>query len=166
MDGFCLKTGIHGMAPKISFGGALEVRASTSQVCAVGRSVDKSAVAPPPQKVSSSRFSFRYPLKSLWLGERSGGGGGGGDEERYNGIAIEDAVVVGNKEERKAVEEMENIGEIASQEGQNENRVLKILRVKSLWREKQGRSAGGEAENDDGNDNITVTGKDDEDDPC
>ncbi|GKV40471.1 hypothetical protein SLEP1_g48116 [Rubroshorea leprosula] len=161
MDGLCLKTGIHGMAPKISVGGALGVRASTSQVCAVGRSVDKSAVAPPPQKVSSSRFSFRYPLKSLWPGGRSGGGG---DEERYNGIAIEDAVVVENKVERKAVEEMENIGEIASQEGQNENWVLKILRVKSLWRERQGRSAGGESENDDGNDNIPVTGKDDEDD--
>lgn len=123
------------MAPKISAAGGLEVRASTSQVSAVGRSVDKSAVAPPPQKVSPSRFSFRYPLRSLWPGGRSGGGGG--DEKKYSGIAIEDTVVVETREESKAVDEIESIGEAAAEEMRNENWILKILHVNSLWREKQ-----------------------------
>ncbi|GLT42623.1 hypothetical protein SLA2020_166130 [Shorea laevis] len=165
MDGLCLKTGIPGMAPKISVGGALEVRASTSQVSAVGRSVDKSAVAPMPKKASSSRFSFRYPLKSLW----PGGGNGGGDEKRYHGIAVQDAVVVENKEERKKVEEKENFDEMALPGRQNENWVLKILQVKSLWGEKQGRSDDVESQEEEENDNCAaVKGQkeDGEEDPC
>lgn len=161
MDGLCLKTGIHGMAPKISAAVGLEVRASTSQVSAVGRSVDKSAVAPPPQKASPSRFSFRYPLGSLWPG-----GSGSGDEKKYSGIAIEDAVVVENREERKAVDGIESIGETASQEMRNENWVLKILHVNSLWREKQEKSL--ESENAEGNSDLGCNGKivDDDENSC
>ncbi|XVE73410.1 hypothetical protein DITRI_Ditri11bG0115800 [Diplodiscus trichospermus] len=137
MDGLCLKTGIHGMAPAISVSGPLESRISATQMSAVGRSSldnksSSTAAAVPPQKTAFSRFSFRYPLKSLWPG------GGAGNNKKYNGMAVDEAVLVENNngEVRKANEEDVNGEEMnGTSEGRNGNWVLKILDVKSLWRE-------------------------------
>ncbi|KAJ8899068.1 hypothetical protein K2173_010221 [Erythroxylum novogranatense] len=123
MDSLCLKTGIHGIAPPISVG--VEARVNSSQVTAVGR--DKSTMAAtstPPQK-TASRFSFRYPLQSLWPG--------GGKTGRNNGIAVDDAVLVANSETENGMRDDLESRTMRSSEGQNENWVLKILHVKSLW---------------------------------
>lgn len=67
-----------------------------------------------------SRFSFKYPLKSLWPGPGAGGGRGptynGNGNGNGNGMALHDAVPL-------EVEEARESG----------NWVLKILHVRSLW---------------------------------
>lgn len=132
MDGLCLRTGIHGMAPAISVSGALESRTNATQVSTVGRSSannkSTSVASAPPQKTAFSRFSFRYPLRSLWSG-----GGGAENNKRYNGMVIDDAVLAetSDVEARKSHEEYMNG---TSEEG-NWNWVLKILQVKSLGRD-------------------------------
>ncbi|XVF32869.1 hypothetical protein REPUB_Repub17cG0120000 [Reevesia pubescens] len=140
MDGLCLKTGIHGLPPAISLSGSLESRTNPTQVSAVGRSsadnksTSSAAAVVPPQKTAFSRFSFRYPLRSLWPG------GGAGNNKRYNGMAIDDAGLVesNNGEARKLNEENVNGVEMnGTSEGRNGNWVLKILDVKSLWRENE-----------------------------
>lgn len=120
MDSLCLKTsGIHGaLGTSISVIGGLEARTTPSQVSAVGRSVGEKKTAP---------FSR---LRSLWLNNKGAGGGGGpGGSSRYNGLAVEDAVLAENEAKVGVEEEREG----------SENWVLKILQVRSLWRE---RSAG------------------------
>lgn len=99
--------------------GALDVRATQFNTSAVGRS---SAASMSVEKPSSSQrnkntswgFSFRYPLRSFW----SGGKG------RYDAIAVDDAVLMDEKEEK--------IEEKKDEEGQNGNWVLKILHVRSM----------------------------------
>ncbi|XP_059625601.1 phospholipase A1 PLIP2, chloroplastic [Cornus florida] len=137
MDSLCLKAGIHGMTSPIAVGGgSLELRTNPSHITAsVGRtassngiSVEKptvSSAAPPSQRTSSQGFFFKYPLRSLWPG----------GSKRYDAIALDDAVLVEEREQEKKMgvvdpEEDENGDE------QNGNWVLKILHVKSLWREK------------------------------
>ncbi|TXG63325.1 hypothetical protein EZV62_010319 [Acer yangbiense] len=169
MDTLYLKTGIHGLAPPISVGGPLEVRTNAAQkVSAVGRSgADKSTGAAPPQKAASSRFlSFRYPLKSLWpvLGGGGGGGGAGNASSKmYKGIALDDAVLVENGHGEK-VGENETRMRTSYTEGQNGNWVLKILHVRSLWKDdvKQGQEA--EKEEDVVNDQTNGNDLDDDDD--
>ena len=124
MDSICLKTaGIHGIASTISTvnGSQVEARSITnaSQLSAVAR--DKSTA---PQKKASSMFSFslRHPWQFLWSG--------GGKRARYNGMALKDAVLVENGVEG----ESETVG---SSEGENGNWVLKILQVKSLWKDEK-----------------------------
>ncbi|XP_062143757.1 phospholipase A1 PLIP2, chloroplastic [Alnus glutinosa] len=119
MDSLCLKTsGIHGaMGSSISVTGGLEARTTPSQVSAVGRSASEKKTAP---------FSR---LRSLWLNNKGGGGGG---SSRYNGLAVDDAVLAENEGKVGVEEEKEE------REG-SDNWVLKILHVRSLWRE---RSAG------------------------
>ncbi|KAK9281346.1 hypothetical protein L1049_004246 [Liquidambar formosana] len=133
MDSFCLKTGIHGISPSISMsGGGLEIRTNPSQVSAVGRSAEKSTVAPPQKTTSSSsRFAFKYPLQYLWPGGKN----------RYGTLSVDDAVVV-EKGEGIGGEE---VGESAlvETEGQSGNWVLKILHVRSLWTAEQGKNGGG-----------------------
>lgn len=127
------------MPPAISVGTALEARVGATQVSAVGRGPsDKSAVAVPSQKASSSRFSFRYPLRSLW----PGGGGGVVTDKRHNGLALDDdAVLLESGEATKATTE-EDTGsgkEMPPSDAQNRNWVLKILHIKSLQsRDEQG----------------------------
>ncbi|KAF5741536.1 hypothetical protein HS088_TW10G00536 [Tripterygium wilfordii] len=122
MDGLCLKTGIHGTASTIPVGGTIDLRTKATRISAVGRwKTDKSTVAAPPQKTASSRFSFRYPLKSLWPG------GGREDSKRYNGMALDDAVLIEEKVSTSAVEKS----------GEDGNWVLKILHVRSLWESKE-----------------------------
>jgi hypothetical protein len=119
MDSLCLKTsGIHGaLGTSISVTGGLEARTTPSQVSAVGRSAGEKKTAP---------FSR---LRSLWLNNKGGAGGGPGGSSRYNGLAVEDAVLAENEAKVGVEEEREG----------SENWVLKILQVRSLWRE---RSAG------------------------
>ncbi|KAK6260312.1 Fungal lipase-like domain - like 3 [Theobroma cacao] len=163
MDGLCLKTGIHGMTPAISVTGALESRTNATQVSAMGRSsVDHkstSASVVPPQKTAFSMFSFRYPLKSLWPR------GGAGNDKRYNGMAVDDAVLVENKsneEARKVYEENVNGGETkGTSEGQKGNWVLKILHVKSLWREER-KSVDEERETEEENNRNGIVNEEEE----
>ncbi|XVF80663.1 hypothetical protein PTKIN_Ptkin15bG0092200 [Pterospermum kingtungense] len=128
MDGLCLKTGIHGMAPAISVSGALEGRTNATQVSTVGRSLvdnkSTSVAALPPQKTAFSRFSFRYPLRSLWPG------GAARNNKRYNGMPSDDAVLMETTNGNGG--EMNGVG---TSEERNGNWVLKILHVKSLWTE-------------------------------
>nr|XP_016441025.1 PREDICTED: uncharacterized protein LOC107766701 [Nicotiana tabacum] len=122
MDSICLTGGIQGMAGPIAVAGtgALDVRATQFSTSAVGRS---SAASMSVEKPSSSQrnrntswgFSFRYPLRSFW----SGGKG------RYDAIAVDDAVLMDEKEEK--IEEKKD-----EEEGQNGNWVLKILHVRSM----------------------------------
>ncbi|CBI36930.3 unnamed protein product, partial [Vitis vinifera] len=113
MDSLCLP-GIHGISPSIS----VDVRANPTQVSAVGRST----VA---QKTTSSGFSFKYSLKSLWPGGKG-----------YYAIGIDDAVLVDNGEKGgDAVEE--GVSGSAASEGRSESWVMKILHVRSRWREQE-----------------------------
>ncbi|BAT95779.1 uncharacterized protein HKW66_Vig0247540 [Vigna angularis] len=115
MEAVCLKSG---MLPTISIGGSLDARANHSQVSTVGRSAgDK-----PPQRSLFSRFSFRYPLESLWHR---------GNNSKHKGLAIDDAVLADNAE-AKAIRD-----DGQGDEMERGNWVLKILRVKSVWEGKQ-----------------------------
>ncbi|WVY97265.1 hypothetical protein V8G54_029416 [Vigna mungo] len=115
MEAVCLKSG---MLPTISIGGSLDARANHSQVSTVGRSAgDK-----PPQRSLFSRFSFRYPLESLWHR---------GNNSKHKGLALDDAVLADNAE-AKAVRD-----DGQGDEMERGNWVLKILRVKSVWEGKQ-----------------------------
>ncbi|KAL5791918.1 hypothetical protein ACOSP7_000512 [Xanthoceras sorbifolium] len=162
MDTLYLKTGIHGIAPPISVSGSLEVRThAAQQVSAMGRSAaDKSTGAAPPQKAASSRFfSFRYPLKSLWPG--LGGGGGSTSSKIYKGIALDDTVLVEDGHGEKGGESETRI-RTSYTEGQNGNWVLKILHVRSLWRD--GVEQGQESEKEEHVANGGTTNGNDEDD--
>ncbi|XP_057424421.1 phospholipase A1 PLIP2, chloroplastic-like [Lotus japonicus] len=116
----------NGIVPSIPIGGSVDARANPSQVSAMGRSAAEKPK--PPQKSLFSRFSFRYPLESLWpRGARDGG---------FSGLALDDAVLVEDGEEEKAERDDEREGG---------NWVLKILHVKSVWKREQGN--GGDEEN-------------------
>lgn len=114
----CLKSGI---VPTISISGSLDARANPSQVSTVGRSASDK----PPQRSVFSRFSFWYPLESLWPR---------GNNSRYKGLALDDAVLADNNAEAKAVRDD---GQGDGTERQTGNWVLKILHVKSVWEGKQ-----------------------------
>ncbi|XP_047312046.1 phospholipase A1 PLIP2, chloroplastic [Impatiens glandulifera] len=127
MDSLCLKAGIHTMAAPIVSGAALlDVRTNQSHITAsVGRSpLDKPSVlaAAPPQRSGPWGFTFRYPLRSLW----PGGG------KRYDAIAVDDAVSVEQIEQEKGGGGAEE--EIGG-DARKENWVLKILHVKSMWKD-------------------------------
>lgn len=130
MDALYLKSGIHAITPAISVGGSFEVRTNaTQQVSAVGRSAAAKSTGALPQVQKAAAppsrfFSFRHPLKSLW-------GGGSANSRMYKGIAVDDAVLVENGSSRGDVQGGENVNR--SPEGQNDNWVLKILQVRSLW---------------------------------
>ncbi|CAK9152920.1 unnamed protein product [Ilex paraguariensis] len=161
MDSLFLKAGIHGVTSAIPVaGGALDVRTTSAHLsAAVGHSatpaanaisVDKPSVSlsTPPQRTAPWGFSFRYPLRSLWPGGRN----------RYDAIALDDAVLVDEKEEKK-----EGVIEGESgNDGQNGNWVSKILHVRALWKD-EGQSGGeglGEKEEETGvvNDNENDLG--------
>lgn len=148
MDSLCFKAGIQGGLPSpISVAGGLDGRTHPAHFNALGRSdggvsanasgisVDSSTPAAAPQKMSSSStgFSFRYPLRSMWPL------GGKGDA----GVALDDAGVLGEDGERAAAEGAENES-VGSGERWG-NWVLRILQVRSLWPE-QGKSGVEESE--------------------
>ncbi|PNX95226.1 alpha/beta fold hydrolase [Trifolium pratense] len=130
METMCLKTGI---VPSISIGGSLETRATPTTVSAVARSTgDKQ---PSSQKSLFSRFSFRYPLESLW----SRGGSG---NRTFSGLSLDDAVLADNNGEMKSVD---------GDDRQRENWVLKILHVKSVWKGERGNQRDEEETSNDQN---------------
>jgi len=134
METMCLKTGI---VPSISIGGSLDTRdtrATASTVSAVGREK-------PSQKSLFSRFSFRYPLESLWPQRRN---------RTFSGLSLDDAVLEDNRETTKTT--VRDDGEDGG-EGQRENWVLKILHVKNVWKGEQGNHEreGTIVENDENN---------------
>ncbi|XP_045812827.1 phospholipase A1 PLIP2, chloroplastic [Trifolium pratense] len=138
METMCLKTGI---VPSISIGGSLETRATPTTVSAVARSTgDKQ---PSSQKSLFSRFSFRYPLESLW----SRGGSG---NRTFSGLSLDDAVLADNNGEMKSVD---------GDDRQRENWVLKILHVKSVWKGERGNQRDEEETSNDQN-------NDDDDEVC
>ncbi|TYH58462.1 hypothetical protein ES332_D08G155200v1 [Gossypium tomentosum] len=166
MDGRCLKTGIHGMPPAISVTRPLENRTNAAQVSAVARSLvagnnsnnnnnnkstsSSSGAVVSPQKKVFSMLSCRYTLKSLWPS-----GSGGRKYARYSGTAVDDTVLLekGNGEEMKV-----NGGEMnGTLEGRNGNWVMKILDVKSLWKEDAGKE--GEEAEEGNNENGVVDGE-------
>lgn len=138
METMCLKTGI---VPSISIAGSLDTRASPSQVSAVGRS----SVEKPSRNSLFSRFSFRYPLESLWPGQRSSRNG----NRTFNGLSLDDAVMAENGE-TESVKDEEEDGSVNGGEGRRENWVLKILHVKSVWKGERGNEREG-TENDENN---------------
>lgn len=119
----CLKTGI---VPTISISGSLDARANNpSKVSTVGRAAgDK-----PPHRSVFSRFSFWYPLESLWPRGNT----------RYKGLALDDAVLVDNGEGKTVVRDDGNGNGDGDDltEPRTGNWVLKILHVKSVWEGKQ-----------------------------
>nr|KYP47559.1 Lipase [Cajanus cajan] len=108
MDTLCLQTSIRGIVPSIPIT-ATTARAndyvSQSQVNAVGHSS------------LFSKFSFRFPLKSLWPHQSAGNASG------YNGLAVDNVVLAENGTAETEGEE----------EGQNGNWVFKIFHTRSVW---------------------------------
>ncbi|KAG2693351.1 hypothetical protein I3760_08G092300 [Carya illinoinensis] len=121
MDSLCLKMGIHGGLGvcRIASAGVLDAHMTLSQVSNMGRSIGEKKLT------SFSRFSFKYALRSLWQPNRGGG------NSKYNGLAVEDLVMVDNNSNVKNTDEG-----VEMEEGQRENWVLKILHVRSLWKER------------------------------
>ncbi|MBA0852453.1 hypothetical protein Goshw_005497 [Gossypium schwendimanii] len=154
------------MPPAISVTRPLENRTNAAQVSAVARSLvagnnsnnnnnnkstsSSSGAVVSPQKKVFSRLSRRYTLKSLWPS-----GSGGRKYARYSGTAVDDTVLLekGNGEEMKV-----NGGEMnGTLDGRNGNWVMKILDVKSLWKEDAGKE--GEEAEEGNNENGVVDGE-------
>lgn len=148
IDSFCLNPAIHGISSSLSVNAALDVRVNPSHVGTAGRSsstVEKSQKTISPSSSSSSflKLSLKYPLQSLW--SRNGEGG----NSKRGGLALDDAVLVESEDDRRVVHEEEEENVATGSEWRNGNWVMKILRVRSLWRdeEKQG-TAEEEAKNE------------------
>lgn len=138
MESLYLKTGI-GIHHHGTISATGELRTTPSQVS-----------AKPQQKTAPFlRFPFAYPLKSLslWPGNKNrggDGGGGGGGGGRHNGLALDDAVLVDNNKTNNVVVSDEIVEEQEEEEEEedfhkrekSENWVLKILHVRSLWKER------------------------------
>ncbi|KAL2507584.1 alpha/beta-hydrolase superfamily protein [Forsythia ovata] len=121
MDALCLKVGIQGIAPPIAvagYAGMDVVTSHPSQISAGGRPLEKQSVAAAQRRNFPWGFTFRDPLRSLWPG---------GKNRCEPAIAMDDAVLVEEKEEIKKEEREKEV--------QNGNWVFKILHVRSLWKE-------------------------------
>ncbi|XP_028771114.1 phospholipase A1 PLIP2, chloroplastic-like [Neltuma alba] len=160
MDTLCLRCGISGIVPSMLIGGSLDVNSHPSQVSAVGRSTTEK----PSHRSVFPKFSFKYPLKSLWPG-RSG-------NSRGNRPAFDNAVLVDNVE-KKAIDEDNESGP----EDQNKSWFFQSLCVKSMWTEKQTKGEVGNKEiegkcpiddqrNESGDDGGGGDNDDDDDDEC
>ncbi|KAL4038901.1 hypothetical protein IC575_002538 [Cucumis melo] len=149
IDSFCLNPGIHGITSSLSLNAALDVRVNPSQVTTAVRSssssvVEKSSktITPSPSSSSSSssssflKFSLKYPLQSLW----SRGGENG--NSRRGGLALDDAVLVEREDDRRVVREEESENVATGSEWRSGNWVMKILRVRSLWKEEEKQGIG------------------------
>ncbi|KAL7172043.1 hypothetical protein ACSBR2_031690 [Camellia fascicularis] len=151
MDGLRFMTGLHGVTSQIAVaGGGLDIRTSAlgrSTAAANAISVDKPTIsgAAPPRRTARWGFSFKPPLRSLWPG----------GVKRNDAIALDDAVLVEEKEQGAVVVGDE---EVEAMEGQNRNWVLKILHVKSVWRDT------GNEEESRGKKEEEIGGVDDDDD--
>lgn len=123
MDGICLKPGFIGITTPITAAG--DIRKNPSQITTAVSRTTASAIAsekpsvsgsPAPRTTAPWGFSLKFPLTSLFVGNRN----------RYDALAVDDAVSVDRKEETKEETECD---------GKNENWVLKILHVRSMWNE-------------------------------
>lgn len=156
MDSLCLKAGIQGIATPIAAVGAagLDFRISHITSSAVGRSSAATAMSvdKPSSRNSPWGFSFRHPLRSLWPGSRN----------RFDAVAVDDPILVDDKEEKKDAEEQDH-----------RNWVMKILSVRSLRKadgfdESEAKTEdriGFSAEND-GEQSCKCIGADDDCDVC
>jgi hypothetical protein len=116
-----MKPGILGFTPPITVAsGALDIRTNPSHLTtASGRTCCTTAISlePPLRKKASWGFTFRYPrFRSLWSASPN----------RYDVVSVED-------------DKDNNVAEEAGNDDvQTQNWVLKILHVKSLWRDENG----------------------------
>ncbi|KAE9598225.1 hypothetical protein Lalb_Chr15g0078331 [Lupinus albus] len=109
----CLKCGIYGISPSIPITSKTTSRAMVSALgCSPSSSSDKGSL------FSSSRFSFRYPLKSLCPKQICSGG--------YDGFSINDTVLMDKMDTHNVIE--------VEGEGQNGNWVFNICHANSVWR--------------------------------
>ncbi|KAI7731588.1 hypothetical protein M8C21_015190 [Ambrosia artemisiifolia] len=128
MDGICLKTGFIGIKTPIT--AVNDLRKNPSQITtttAVNRmpttataiSSDQTSMSAPRTAAKSSwGFSFKFPQVSFFINNRN----------RQDAFAVDDAVSVDENEENQEMEEEENEGK-----NKDENWVLKILHVRSMW---------------------------------
>lgn len=134
MDSVCLKVPIHSLPPPIAVSGSsacLEARATPpSQIAPSSTpiSFDRPSLSSRGRNVSPWGFSFRLPLRSLWP---QGGAGGPGKNSYDAALAVEDAVLVDDKEET-ADSPPDN-----QQGSQNGNRIFDIFSVRSLWQQQE-----------------------------
>lgn len=132
MDSVCLKVPIHGLPPPIAVSGSsgcLEARPTPpSQIARSSTpiSFDKPSLSSRGRNVSPWGFSFRLPLRSLWPR-----GGGPGKNSYDAALAVEDAVLVEDKEET-ADSPPDN-----QQGSRNGNRIFDIFSVWSLWQQQE-----------------------------
>lgn len=126
MDGIYLKTGFIGITTPITAAG--EIRKNPTQITTstVSRTTASAISSEKPTVSGSSAprttrpwgFSLKFPLPSLFVGNRN----------RYDALAVDDAVSVDRNEETKEESESNET---------NENWVLKILHVRSMWNERK-----------------------------
>ncbi|KNA26050.1 hypothetical protein SOVF_001160 [Spinacia oleracea] len=148
MDSLCVRSGLHGLGSTITGNNGLDLFRPSPSLSSVGRSpapatnaisVDRTASCSSSSSSSLTKLSaFNYPFRSLFFG--------GDRKQRSNskGVALDDAVLMEEDDISTSVGPSEPEG----QNGQNENWVLKILHVRSLWSsspEKQ-QGKGGEVE--------------------
>ncbi|GAA0162160.1 hypothetical protein LIER_39359 [Lithospermum erythrorhizon] len=123
MDNLCLKIGIHGIVPQENgvacHVGCLDVRKQV-RVVAVGCCPFSSAAS----KNLLCGFSFPYNARSFCYG---------GMKNRYDAIGVDDVVLAEEKNDEVECEERVEGGE--ESEGQYGNWVMKILHVRSLWKQ-------------------------------
>ncbi|KAA3469818.1 Lipase, class 3 [Gossypium australe] len=141
------------MPPAISVTRPLENRTNAAQVSAVARSlvtdnniINRRRSRPGRFYRRRRRLSCRCTMKSLWPS-----GSGGRKYARYSGTAVDGTVLLekGNGKEMQV-----NGGEMnGTLEGRNGNWVMKILDVKSLWKEDAGKE---EEEAEEGNNENNV----------
>ncbi|XP_071697963.1 phospholipase A1 PLIP2, chloroplastic-like [Rutidosis leptorrhynchoides] len=122
MDALYLKTGFVGITAPITAAG--DIRKPTSQITtAVNRptasiSSEKPSISSSPRTTGRWGFSLKLPFNSLFVGSRN----------RHDAVAIDDAVLVDGKEEAKEESVLVN-----NNNEKDENWVLKILHVRSMW---------------------------------
>ncbi|KAL4572164.1 hypothetical protein LXL04_018933 [Taraxacum kok-saghyz] len=123
MDSIYLHTGFLGITTPITAAGEIRKHPTQITTSAVSRTTASAISSDKPSVSGSSAhrttgpwgFSLKFPLTSLFVGNRN----------RYDALAVDDAVSVDRNEETK--EERET----------NENWVLKILHVRSMWNERK-----------------------------
>ncbi|KAJ0932180.1 putative fungal lipase-like domain, alpha/Beta hydrolase [Helianthus annuus] len=130
MDGICLKTGFVGIKTPIT--AVNEIRKNPSQITttAVNRMTSATISSDQPSMSASSAprtagpwgFSFKFPQISFFVGN---------NRNRHDALAVDDAVLAdGNEEVKEESEGKKN----------DENWVLKILHVRSMWSERNDRT--------------------------
>nr|XP_043619440.1 phospholipase A1 PLIP2, chloroplastic-like [Erigeron canadensis] len=134
MDGIYLKTGFIGITTPITTTTAGELRKPTSQIttASVHRTTTTAISSENPSVSKPWGFSLKFPFNSLF---------------NKNAVAVNDGVSVdGNEESNEEEIENENENDLNLK---NENWVLKILHVRSLWNDKKQESCNDNGEDQD-----------------